>query len=123
MSPCWRRPPAPARKSLTWARRSWCRSAGPRTAGHRRTLSSLLGPAPRPLRVGPGPAAPWRRGFETAAPPLVLKQRGTTTVKSDPDQESNVSDNSFGAQGTVAAAGQTYGIFRLDALQSSYDVA
>jgi aconitate hydratase len=34
-----------------------------------------------------------------------------------------VSKNSFGAQGTLSVSGRSYEIFRLEALQSSYDVA
>jgi aconitate hydratase len=34
-----------------------------------------------------------------------------------------VSDNSFGARGTLSVAGRSYEIFRLDALQAHYDVA
>jgi aconitate hydratase len=52
-----------------------------------------------------------------------LKQRSATRVESNPDQESNVSENSFGAEGTLAVGGKTYEIFRLDALQAGYDVA
>ncbi len=34
-----------------------------------------------------------------------------------------MSDNSFGARAELAVGGQTYEIFRLDALQASYDLA